>query len=66
MRCWANARSRDASAGNHPLRDARCIVDGDLKFRWTVSGAIDHFGYTHGSDQFDGAYRQIGGEVGML
>ena len=41
----------------------RDLASGELKYRWTETGALDHYRYAHAFDHLYGVYRRTFGVV---
>ncbi len=50
---------------NAPSR-IRDLTSGDLKYRWTESGALDHYRYAHAYDHLYGGFRHGNYQVWVI
>ncbi len=44
----------------------RDLTSGELKYRWTETGALDHYRFAHAFDHLYGAFRRRMGVVAVI
>ena len=44
----------------------RDLTSGELRYRWTETGALDHYRFAHAFDHLYGAFRRRMGVVAIL